>query len=167
MDGYEGSLLALVCGYSLCFDHCPVIQGLFPFGELETRHIFRLGNTNGYLKIVATLGFHDNATYLIQAPPPIIAFLVTLAISWSSGRRLEHGYHIIVPILFTLVGCAVMITTLNVGARYFSMVLLVVGPFVGLNVSIDRNTSWQNLLTDYRDIDSNLLGDDRRSTSPH
>lgn len=47
---------------------------------------------------------------------------------------LEHGYHIIVPILLTLVGCVVMITTLNVGARYFCMILLVTGPFVGLNV---------------------------------
>ncbi|KAI8689505.1 MFS domain-containing protein [Fusarium sp. Ph1] len=91
--------------------------------------------------IVATLGFHDNATYLIQAPPPIIAFLATLAISWSSGRRLEHGYHIIVPILFTLVGCAVMITTLSVGARYFSMILLVVGPFVGLNIQLSWETT--------------------------
>ncbi|UQC77455.1 major facilitator superfamily transporter [Colletotrichum lupini] len=47
---------------------------------------------------------------------------------------LEHGYHIIVPMLFTLAGCVVMITTLNVGARYFSMILLVTGPFLGLNV---------------------------------
>ncbi|KAF9878096.1 major facilitator superfamily transporter [Colletotrichum karsti] len=84
--------------------------------------------------ILATLGFGDTTTYLIQAPPPIIAFLVTLAVSWSSGRMLEHGYHIIVPILLTLVGCIVMITTLNVGARYFSMILLVTGPFVGLNL---------------------------------
>ncbi|GKT47302.1 putative transporter [Colletotrichum spaethianum] len=85
--------------------------------------------------ILATLGFGETTTYLIQAPPPIIAFLATLAISWSSGRMLEHGYHIIVPILATLVGCVVMITTLNVGARYFSMILLVTGPFVGLNIS--------------------------------
>ncbi|KAK0368682.1 hypothetical protein CLIM01_13956 [Colletotrichum limetticola] len=83
--------------------------------------------------ILATLGFGATETYLIQAPPPIIAFLVTLAVSWSSGRMLEHGYHIIVPMLFTLAGCVVMITTLNVGARYFSMILLVTGPFLGLN----------------------------------
>ncbi|KAK1722187.1 hypothetical protein BDP67DRAFT_16729 [Colletotrichum lupini] len=49
---------------------------------------------------------------------------------------LEHGYHIIVPMLFTLAGCVVMITTLNVGARYFSMILLVTGPFLGLNLQI-------------------------------
>ncbi|SPJ81863.1 related to putative tartrate transporter [Fusarium torulosum] len=91
--------------------------------------------------IVATLGFSGTTTYLIQAPPPIIAFIVTLVISWSSGRRLEHGYHIIVPILFTLVGCVVMISTLNVGARYFSMILLVIGPFVGLNLQISWETT--------------------------
>ncbi|KAK1978840.1 major facilitator superfamily transporter [Colletotrichum cereale] len=91
--------------------------------------------------ILATLGFNQTTTYLIQAPPPIIAFLVTLAVSWSSGRMLEHGYHIIVPMLTTLVGCIVMITTLNVGARYFSMILLVTGPFVGLNLQISWETT--------------------------
>ncbi|KAI6764079.1 hypothetical protein HG530_007868 [Fusarium avenaceum] len=91
--------------------------------------------------IVATLGFSGTTTYLIQAPPPILAFIVTMLISWSSGRRLEHGYHIIVPILFTIVGCIVMITTLNVGARYFSMILLVIGPFVGLNLQISWETT--------------------------
>ncbi|KAF4424942.1 putative transporter [Colletotrichum fructicola] len=91
--------------------------------------------------ILATLGFGDTTTYLIQAPPPIIAFLVTLAVSWSSGRMLEHGYHIIVPILLTLVACVVMITTLNVGARYFCMILLVTGPFVGLNLQISWETT--------------------------
>ncbi|CCF46049.1 major facilitator superfamily transporter [Colletotrichum higginsianum] len=91
--------------------------------------------------ILATLGFDQTTTYLIQAPPPIIAFLVTLAVSWSSGRMLEHGYHIIVPMLLTLVGCVVMITTLNVGARYFCMILLVTGPFVGLNLQISWETT--------------------------
>ncbi|GKU05121.1 unnamed protein product [Fusarium langsethiae] len=91
--------------------------------------------------IVATRGFSGTTTYLIQAPPPIIAFIITLFISWSSGRHLEHGYHIIVPILFTLVGCCIMITIENVGARYFSMILLVIGPFVGLNLQISWETT--------------------------
>ncbi|KAK2040112.1 major facilitator superfamily transporter [Colletotrichum somersetense] len=91
--------------------------------------------------ILATLGFGETATYLIQAPPPIVAFLVTLAVSWSSGRMLEHGYHIIAPMLITLAACAVMITTLNVGARYFCMILLVSGPFIGLNLQISWETT--------------------------
>ncbi|SPO04150.1 related to putative tartrate transporter [Cephalotrichum gorgonifer] len=91
--------------------------------------------------IVATLGFNKIITYLIQAPPPVIAFIATLVVSWHSGRVLEHGYHIIGPIVLAAIGCVVMITTLNVGARYFSMILLVTGPFVGLNLHIAWETT--------------------------
>lgn len=85
--------------------------------------------------IMATFKLSKNMTYLLQAPPPVVAFLVTLAVSWNSGRVLEHGWHIIVAIIGTAIGCSIMISTLNVGARYFSLFLLVTGPFVGLNVS--------------------------------
>lgn len=34
-----------------------------------------------------------------------------------------------------LVGTVIMISTLNVGARYFGMFLLCTGPFIALNVS--------------------------------
>ncbi|VUC31201.1 unnamed protein product [Clonostachys rosea] len=91
--------------------------------------------------IVATLGFSDLMTYLIQAPPPIIAFIVMMGVSWNSGRVLEFGYHITTWIVLTLIGCVVMITTLNVGARYFSMILLVTGPFVGLNLQLSWETT--------------------------
>ncbi|KAL2210608.1 MFS general substrate transporter [Sarocladium strictum] len=91
--------------------------------------------------IMATFGLSKITTYLVQAPPPIVAFLVTLLVSWNSGRVLEHGYHIIVAIVFTAIGCAIMITTLNVGARYFSLFLLVTGPFVGLNLQISWETT--------------------------
>lgn len=75
---------------------------------------------------------------------------------------LEHGYHIIVPILLTLVGCVVMITTLNVGARYFCMILLVTGPFVGLNVRSTRAVEESRRLTA---IASNFVGDNRRAAA--
>ncbi|KAL4864287.1 hypothetical protein BDV12DRAFT_201245 [Aspergillus spectabilis] len=91
--------------------------------------------------IVDTLGFDDVVTYLIQAPPYVIAYIATLAISWSSGRFLEHCWHIIVPILVSLTGAVLMISTLNVGARYFSLILLCTGPFVGLNIQISWETT--------------------------
>ncbi|KAL4963416.1 major facilitator superfamily domain-containing protein [Aspergillus stella-maris] len=91
--------------------------------------------------IVDTLGFSEVVTYLIQAPPYVIAYVACLAISWSSGRFLEHCWHIIVPILITLAGAVIMISTLNVGARYFSLVLLCSGPFVGLNIQISWETT--------------------------
>ncbi|KAL4951868.1 major facilitator superfamily domain-containing protein [Aspergillus filifer] len=91
--------------------------------------------------IVDTLGFSEVVTYLVQAPPYVIAYIACLAISWSSGRFLEHCWHIIVPILITLGGAVIMISTLNVGARYFSLILLCSGPFVGLNIQISWETT--------------------------
>ncbi|KAL3430344.1 major facilitator superfamily domain-containing protein [Aspergillus tetrazonus] len=70
--------------------------------------------------IVETLGFSEVVTYLVQAPP-------------------YHCWHVIVPILVALGGAVLMISTLNVGARYFILVLLCTGPFVGLNIQI----SWE------------------------
>jgi hypothetical protein len=93
------------------------------------------------LQIVNTFGFSEIGTYLIQAPPYLFAYFFTLALSWSSGRRLEHCWHIIGAILVSAVGAVIMISTLNVGARYFSIFLLCAGPFVGLNIQISWETT--------------------------
>lgn len=71
----------------------------------------------------------------MQAPPYAIAYMATLAISWSSGRILEHCWHIVGPVLVAIAGAVLMIATLNPGARYFGLVLLCTGPYVGLNVT--------------------------------
>lgn len=92
-------------------------------------------------QIVNTFGFSEIGTYLIQAPPYLFAYFFTLALSWSSGRRLEHCWHIIGAILISAVGAIIMISTLNVGARYFSIFLLCSGPFVGLNIQIAWETT--------------------------
>lgn len=91
-------------------------------------------------KIVETLNFSEVVTYLVQAPPYVIAYIATLVISWSSGKTGDHCWHIIAPILVSLVGAVLMISTLDRGARYFSLILLCTGPFVGLNVSISLSS---------------------------
>jgi hypothetical protein len=91
--------------------------------------------------IVQTLGFGKVETYLFQAPPYIFAYIYTLVVSWSSGRRQEYCYHIVVSIALTLIGAVIMISTLNVPARYFSMFLLVCGPFLGLNLQLSWETT--------------------------
>jgi MFS family permease len=91
--------------------------------------------------IMKTLGFSKTVTYLVQAPPYVVAYLVTLVVSWSSGRYLEHCYHIFFPMLGALVGAVIMISTLNIAARYFSLILLCSGPFVALNIHIPWETA--------------------------
>ncbi|KAF9883417.1 hypothetical protein FE257_003500 [Aspergillus nanangensis] len=91
--------------------------------------------------IVATLDFSEVNTYLVQAPPYVIAYIVTLVVSWSSGRLADHCWHIVGPMLVSLAGAVLMISTLNIGARYFSLILLCTGPFVGLNIQISWETT--------------------------
>jgi hypothetical protein len=98
------------------------------------------------LQIVKTLGYTNLMTYLIQAPPYVFAYLATLVVSWSSGRYLEHCWHIIGCTVACIIGI-IMITTLNVAARYFGMFLLCAGPFVGLNVRIPVTVKYWSVLT--------------------
>lgn len=78
------------------------------------------------------------------------------------------------PIVLTAVGCIVMITTLNVGGRYFAMILLVTGPFVGLNVSHPSDNKahvvrLQNIHANrvLSTPASNLVGDNSRPPPPN
>lgn len=107
-----------------------------------------------------TLGFSKTITYLIQAPPYVVAYAATLLVSWSSGRRLEHCFHIVGAISASLVGAVIMISTLNVGARYFSLFLLCTGPFIGLNVRLllTMNTKDLEDLSSHVDDRSKFLG---------
>lgn len=91
--------------------------------------------------VVATLGFTKMQTYLVQAPPYFIAYVVCLAVSWSSGRVGEAGWHIVSCMAVCMAGAILMISTLNVGARYFGLILLVSGPFLGLNLQLSWETT--------------------------
>ncbi|KZM24019.1 uncharacterized protein EKO05_0009358 [Ascochyta rabiei] len=88
-----------------------------------------------------TLGFGTVETYRVQAPSYVIAYIVTLVVSCSSGRILEHCWHIVGSISITLVGAVIMISTLNVGTRYFSLILVCSGPFFYLNTQLSWETT--------------------------
>ncbi|CAI6099440.1 hypothetical protein V2G26_004117 [Clonostachys chloroleuca] len=91
--------------------------------------------------IMATFHFNKLTTYLVQAPPYAIAYLGACAIAWSSGKLQESFWHVVVPIFFSAVGCSVLISTLNVGARYFGLCLLVLGSYSGLNLQLSWETT--------------------------
>ncbi|KAF2174006.1 hypothetical protein M409DRAFT_62190 [Zasmidium cellare ATCC 36951] len=92
--------------------------------------------------IIKTFGFSELNTYLVQAPPYAIAYITACLCAYSSGRFRESCYHIILPIVASAVGISLMISTPNIGARYFGSVLLVSGTYNGLNLQL----SWETTL---------------------
>lgn len=91
--------------------------------------------------ILDTFGFSEVGTYLLQAPPYIFAYMVTITVSWSSGRMVEHCYHIIGSMAVCAVGTIILISTLVTGPRYFGLFLLCSGPFVALNLHLSWETA--------------------------
>jgi hypothetical protein len=89
-----------------------------------------------------TFKFDQLTTYLVQAPPYAIAYAVACGLAYTSGRFQESYWHIVVPLVFSAVGCATLIGTLNVGARYFGLILLISGTYSGLNLQL----SWETTL---------------------
>ncbi|KAM0335699.1 hypothetical protein ACHAQA_000749 [Verticillium albo-atrum] len=91
--------------------------------------------------IVNTFDFGELTTYFIQAPPYAFAYGFACLCAWSSGRRQESFWHIVLPIIGSMVGCAVLIATDNVGARYFGLFLLIGGTYNGLNLQLSWETT--------------------------
>ncbi|KAL4811444.1 major facilitator superfamily domain-containing protein [Aspergillus unguis] len=91
--------------------------------------------------IMKTFGFDTMTTYLVQAPPYAIAYIFACAVAYSCGRLQETTYHIVLPIILSAAGCGILIGTLNVGARYFGLVLLICGTYNGLNLQLSWETT--------------------------
>lgn len=89
-----------------------------------------------------TFGYDKLTTYLIQAPPYAISYAVACGLAYTSGHFQESYNHIVIPIFFSAIGCSLLISTLNVGARYFGLVLLISGTYSGLNLQL----SWETTL---------------------
>lgn len=88
-----------------------------------------------------TFNFDKTTTYLVQAPPYAIAYAFACAVAFSCGRLQESTFHVIVPIIFSAAGCGILIGTLNVGARYFGLILLISGTYSGLNLQLSWETT--------------------------
>ncbi|KAI4684231.1 hypothetical protein J4E81_009111 [Alternaria sp. BMP 2799] len=92
--------------------------------------------------IMKTFHFSELTTYLVQAPPYAIAYAFACGMAYTSGRFQESYYHIVLPIVMSAVGCAALIGTLNIGARYVGLILLISGTYSGLNLQL----SWETTL---------------------
>ena len=73
--------------------------------------------------IVQTLGYGKVETLLITAPVWIATFLVSLLVTWSSGKTNDRSLHIICLMMVSMVGGVIATATTNLGAKFFAMFL--------------------------------------------
>lgn len=83
--------------------------------------------SNFFPAVVKTLGFSTVNTLLLTVPPYMLGLVVSIANNWSADRFQNSSFHAIWPMVVAIIGFVVAAATLNIGARYFAMVLMVAG----------------------------------------
>ncbi|CAO2651199.1 Nn.00g094960.m01.CDS01 [Neocucurbitaria sp. VM-36] len=66
---------------------------------------------------------------LLTAPPYILGTIVSFYVAWSSDRKKERGYHIMINNCISIVGFIISVATLNTAARYTAAFLYTSGSF--------------------------------------
>lgn len=83
--------------------------------------------SNFFPSIVQTLGFNRVDTLLLTVPPYMVALVLSIGNNWSADRLRNSSFHIMWPLAAAIVGFVVAAASLNTGARYFAMILMVAG----------------------------------------
>ncbi|KAI5950939.1 hypothetical protein KGF54_004013 [Candida jiufengensis] len=81
--------------------------------------------TNFFPSVVQTLGFNHTITLCLTAPPFVVAVFVTFFWAKHADKSGERTFHVIIPLVLSLVAFIIAVATLNTGARYFSMILMI------------------------------------------
>ncbi|KAI1660022.1 MFS transporter [Daldinia decipiens] len=81
-------------------------------------HLSSHGFRNFLPTVVKNLGLDTTTALVLTCPPYILGSLVSVAISWSSGRFDERTWHITLSKAVGIIGYAISMATLNTAARY-------------------------------------------------
>ncbi|TDZ54538.1 putative transporter [Colletotrichum trifolii] len=95
-------------------------------------HLAANGFQNFLPTVMQTLGYSTTVTLALTCPPYILAALVGILVSWTSGRYNERTLHISVMKAIVLGGFVVAVATLNIAARLVGIVFFV-GATFGIN----------------------------------
>jgi len=81
--------------------------------------------TNFFPAVVKTLNYGDVETLLLTAPPYVLGVIVTYLNATHADKTGERYLHIALPMCVAILAYIIAATTMNTGARYFSMMLMV------------------------------------------
>ncbi|KKZ62829.1 hypothetical protein EMCG_02824 [[Emmonsia] crescens] len=102
---------------------------LWVFALMQHLHLAANGFKNFFPTVIQTLGFSRLITLVLTCPPYLIAGLISVFWSMSSGRSNERTWHITVAKAVAVVGFVIVCATLNIGAQYAGMVIFTVGTY--------------------------------------
>jgi hypothetical protein len=87
------------------------------------QHLSLLSQTFQYFfpSIVSTLEYSNIETLLITAPVWIATFLVSLVVTWTSGKTNDRSIHIMCLMTVSIAGCIICTASTNIGARFLGM----------------------------------------------
>ncbi|KAK9344260.1 major facilitator superfamily domain-containing protein [Lipomyces starkeyi] len=99
------------------------------FAFMQHMHLAANGFKNFFPTVVETLGFKQTITLVLTCPPYLIAGVISIFWSASSGRRNERTLHITIAKTVAVTGFAIGCATLNTVARYISMIIFAIGTY--------------------------------------
>lgn len=82
---------------------------------------------NFFPTVVNSLGFGRINTLLLTVPPYALGIIITIINNYFADRLQNSSFNVVWPLAVSIVGFAVGAGTLNTGARYFAMVLMIAG----------------------------------------
>lgn len=95
------------------------------------------GTINSYFPtVVATLGYGRTETLLLTAPPYLLSCIVALLTSLSADRTGERYFHFTIPLWTSIAGFIISAATTNLGARYFSMMIMLPGVYTAFTIGL-------------------------------
>lgn len=94
------------------------------------------GVTNFFPSVVETLNFSKTITLVLTAPPYLIATVLVPLNSWHADKTGERCWHIVLPFCVTIASFIIAAATLNTGARYFAMCIMIPSIYMGFVVTL-------------------------------
>lgn len=102
---------------------------LWLFAFMQTMHLAANGFKNFFPTVVASLGFRPTVSLVLTCPPYLIAGIISVLYSISSGKYNERTWHITVAKAVAIIGFILACSTLNTGLRYFAMCVFCIGTY--------------------------------------
>lgn len=92
------------------------------------------GVTNFFPSVVATLGFDRKTTLGLTAPPYGIAVVATFLWARHADKTGERYFHVVIPLILSMVSFVIAVATLSTAGRYFAMCMMVPSMYCAFTV---------------------------------